>query len=277
MPTNTRDKPIGPDLEVRGQGVVRYLAAISFCVLSLVPSMVDAEAKSTTTCNPVGRWAFKETRQVSGSTCEKRESSFDVNLIVVKKGSGYEVRENKDVDNAKLKVETSGQGGCHLTYQYEYNMTPCAPPWWGEFEYEFLQKDGVVSGISVYREFPIDNDAPNAKPNCTDVLIVTGTKKALTSSDVTIDKTKVPGEFASFYKEFIKKFCTLPILAQNKKEVSAVRVVVGTLGEIKRLWIDGVDQQVDKNCTKVVSDGCVPAFRNPTGTDQTLDFAVHLP
>ena len=254
---------------------VRYFAIVLFLVAQPWPSIANAKAKAGATCDPSGHWTLKVTHQTSGPKCGKTALSKTVEekLIVAQKGKGYEVRNSGQSENERLKVEISSQGGCRLIYQILVNVVASGTPDYEQIEYELIEKDGVVSGLIVRNDVPEDE---GAESGCSEVYLVTGTKKVLSVSDVTMDATKAPVEFASYYKQIIKEFCELPILARKKKDVVAVRALVGKAGEIKQLWIDGIDQQMDKNCRAAVAEGRVPAFKNPTGKDQTLEFAVRL-
>jgi hypothetical protein len=277
--TNIHTQSPGDSWGIRRQPVSWVLVLIFSCLPAAIPAKVEAKEKGNPACDAAGRWELKVTRQGNSRQCGPAPSTADDVIIVAQKGKGYEVREPEPtMDDVTLRVETSSLGGCRLIYHFSLVVSFSSPPDVAEFDYELLEKDGAVAGILLRREAQFDPDEPKPTPACAELRVVTGIKKPLSASDVAIDYTKIPSQFISFYKIIMKGECTLPIMTQKKTMIRAVRTLVGTDGVIRQLWVDGADQHLSDNCGKSVGNGgMVSAFKNPTGTDQTLEFTVPLP
>lgn len=230
-----------------------------------------------TPCTPTGEWILKCAPVPEASSCGKGKLSrkpTDERFIIAKRGPAFEVRgAGPAVSGERLRATTTEMGGCRVNYTFTEELS-LGTPLEQRVEYELVEKNNVVSGIRVASTLA---DAPNAPPVCTEISVVVGARKDLSADALTIDEKRVPADFLAYYTKFMKDECRLPVNEGRKKDIVAVRMIVGRDGELKALWIDGVDQHITENCNAVVAEGRSAVLHNPTDKEKTLEFAVRLP
>jgi hypothetical protein len=255
---------------------MKFAASVVIALGLAAPAVAKEPARA---CSAAGDWVLKVAPVPEAAKCGKYKPSrkpSDERLLILQKPNGaLDVRSAGPlVEEQHIRSGTNDLGGCVLHYDFTENMVPSGTPLYEHVEYELLEKDAVVSGLKVSSSLA---DMPGSAPVCTEISVVVGVKKPLSAGDISIDQAKAPEQFVSFYKRIMKTACQLPFDAARKRDVVAIRLLVGTMGELKRLSIDGVDQRIDQNCSAVVSEGRATVLSNPTGKDQTLEFGARLP